>query len=77
MTTFEKVKELIVGQLGCDPAEVTKKAKLDDLGADSLDLVELVMEIEEEYSIEIPDNEALDLIGKPIGDIVKYIDQNK
>ena len=59
MSQEEKVKEIIVEQLGVDPSEVTPEASfIDDLGADSLDTVELVMAFEEEFGIEIPDEEA-------------------
>ena len=55
----EKVKKIIIDQLGVDEAEVTAEAKfIDDLGADSLDTVELVMALEEEFGIEIPDEDA-------------------
>jgi len=58
-TIEEKVKKIIVDQLGVDEAEVTPEAKLiDDLGADSLDTVELVMALEEEFGVEIPDEDA-------------------
>ena len=58
-TTFEKVKDIIVKQLGVKPEEVTEDANFtDDLGADSLDLVELVMALEDEFDIEIPDEDA-------------------
>lgn len=78
MSTFEKIRELIVEQLGVDSADVTAEALLvDDLGADSLDLVELVMVFEDEFSMCIPDNEGLDMIKKSIGEIVKYVDQKK
>ena len=56
---FEKVSKIIVEQLGVDPKEVTMDASfIDNLGADSLDIVELVMAFEEEFNIEIPDDEA-------------------
>ena len=62
MSQEEKVKEIIVEQLGVDPSEVTPEASfIDDLGADSLDTVELVMAFEEEFGIEIPDEEAEEL----------------
>lgn len=78
MTTFEKIRELIVEQLGVNPVDVTASALLvDDLGADSIDLVELVMDFEDEFSIYVPDDEGLDMIKKSVGEIVKYIDQNK
>jgi len=58
-TIEEKVKKIIVDQLGVDEAEVTAEAKfIDDLGADSLDTVELVMALEEEFGVEIPDEDA-------------------
>jgi len=59
MATVEKVKQIIIEQLGCDEAEVTPQAKfVDDLGCDSLDTVELVMAFEEAFDIEIPDDDA-------------------
>ena len=59
MDTLEKVRMIIVEQLGVDAAEVTAEASfIDDLGADSLDTVELVMAFEEEFSLEIPDEDA-------------------
>ncbi len=59
MSVEEKVKEIIVDQLGVDDKQVTTGASfIDDLGADSLDTVELVMALEEEFDIEIPDDEA-------------------
>ncbi|MCH7782895.1 acyl carrier protein [candidate division KSB1 bacterium] len=71
----DKVKEIIVEQLGVDASEVTIEAKfIEDLGADSLDTVELVMALEEEFDIEIPDDEAEKLIT--VGSAVDYIDNN-
>jgi acyl carrier protein len=68
----DKVKEIIVDQLGVDADEVTNEASfIDDLGADSLDTVELVMALEEEFSMEIPDEEAEKI--KTVGDAVEYI----
>ena len=76
MSTFDKVKEIVVEQLGVDAAEVTIDSTfIDDLGADSLDIVELIMAFEEEFGIEIPD-EAAEKI-KTVQDVVTYIDQNK
>jgi len=70
----EKVKEIIVNQLGVDPSEVTDDASfIDDLGADSLDTVELVMALEEAFNQEIPDEEAEKL--KTVGDAIKYIEE--
>lgn len=73
---FEKVRELVVDQLDVDADKVTMGASIsDDLGADSLDIVDLVMSLEEEFDLEIPD-EAVESI-KTIGDIVKYIENNQ
>ncbi len=73
-TTFDKVKKIIVDQLGVDEAEVTPEASItDDLGADSLDQVELVMAFETEFNIDIPDEEAETI--KTVGDAVKKIDE--
>ena len=72
MSVPDKVKNIIAEQLGVKPEEVTPEAKfIDDLGADSLDTVELVMALEEEFGIEIPDEEAEKLVT--VGDAVKYI----
>jgi len=72
MNTFDKVKEIIVEQLGVEEDEVTPEAAfVDDLGADSLDLVELVMAFEEAFDTEIPDDEAEKI--RTVGDAVKYI----
>ena len=69
---FEKVKEIIVKELGVDESEVTLEASFqEDLGADSLDLFELVMSFEEEFGVEIP-NEDLEGI-KSVNDCVEYI----
>ena len=70
----EKVKEIIVNQLGVNADEVVEDASfIDDLGADSLDTVELVMAFEEEFNQEIPDEEAEKL--KTVGDAIKYIEE--
>jgi acyl carrier protein len=72
--TFDKVKKIIVEQLGVDESEVTLEASItDDLGADSLDQVELVMAFETEFNIDIPDEEAEKI--KTVGDAVKRIDE--
>lgn len=71
--TFEKVKKIIVEQLGVEESEVTLEASItDDLGADSLDQVELVMAFETEFNIDIPDEEAEKI--KTVGDAVSKID---
>ena len=72
---FEKVKTIIVEQLGATEASVTMEASfIDDLGADSLDIVELVMALEEEFDIEIPDSDAEKVVT--VGDVVDYIKEN-
>jgi acyl carrier protein len=74
MTTFDRVKKVVVEQLEVDEKEVTLEASfVDDLGADSLDVVELVMGLEEEFDVEIPDEDA-EKIAK-VGDAVSYIDE--
>lgn len=74
MATFDKVKKIIVEQLGVDEDEVTLEASItDDLGADSLDQVELVMAFETEFNIDIPDEEAEKI--KTVGDAVKRIEE--
>ncbi|HYE80533.1 MAG TPA: acyl carrier protein [Clostridia bacterium] len=73
---FEKVQEKVAEQLGVDADEVTLESSfIDDLGADSLDIVELLMALEEEFDIEIPDEEAEKLAT--VGDVVDYIKNNK
>lgn len=72
---FEKLKDLVADQLGVDAAEVTAEANIqDDLGADSLDVVDLITTIEDEFDLSIPD-EAVEEI-KTVGDIVSYIEKN-
>ena len=72
---FEKVKGIIVEQLGVAETSVTMEASfIDDLGADSLDIVELVMALEEEFDIEIPDTDAEKVVT--VGDVVDYIKEN-
>ncbi|MBR6034394.1 MAG: acyl carrier protein [Clostridia bacterium] len=72
---FEKVKNIIVEQLGVAETAVTPEASfIDDLGADSLDIVELVMALEEEFDIEIPDSDAEKVVT--VEDVVEYIKEN-
>ena len=76
MNTFDKVKAIVVEQLGVDEAEVTIDSTfIDDLGADSLDIVELIMAFEEEFNVEIPDDVAEKI--KTVKDTVEYIDSAK
>lgn len=73
---FEKVRDLIADELDVDVEEVTREAKLaDDLGADSLDAVELIMAIEDEFDIEVSDEEAQKF--KTVGQIVEYIETHQ
>jgi acyl carrier protein len=75
MAVADKVKSIIVEQLGVDADEVTNEASFtDDLGADSLDIVELVMAFEEEFGIEIPDEEAEKISN--VREAVEYIEHN-
>ncbi|MBP9483382.1 MAG: acyl carrier protein [Negativicutes bacterium] len=76
MATFDKVKEIVVDQLGVDAADVTIDSTfIDDLGADSLDIVELIMAFEEEFSVEIPDEVAEKI--KTVRNAVELIDKEK
>ncbi|MEG9861422.1 MAG: acyl carrier protein [Parvularculales bacterium] len=71
--TVERIKKIVVEHLGVDESKVVESASfIDDLGADSLDTVELVMAFEEEFSVEIPDDAAETILT--IGDAVKYVD---
>jgi acyl carrier protein len=75
MTVTEKVKKMIVDQLGVSESEVIPEAKfIDDLGADSLDIVELIMALEDEYGIEIPDEDAEKI--ETVGDAIRYIEEH-
>ena len=75
MSVEKKVKEIVAEQLGRDVNEVTNEASfIDDLGADSLDIVELVMAMEDEFGIEIPDDEAEKI--KTVKDVIEYIKAN-
>ena len=73
---FQKLKTIVVDQLEVNEENVTMEATfVDDLAADSLDIVELIMTIEEEFDLEIPDNDAEKIVT--IGDVVKYIEEHK
>ena len=73
MSTFEQVKKIVVEQLGVEADEVKMESTfVDDLGADSLDIVELIMAFEEAFNIEIPDEKAEKI--KTVEDVVKYIE---
>ncbi len=72
---FDKVKEIIIEQLGVPETAITAEASfIDDLGADSLDIVELIMALEEEFDLEIPDSDAEKVVT--VGDVVEYIKDN-
>lgn len=72
---FEKVKEIVSNILGVDAEEVTMEASfMDDLGADSLDVVELIMDLQDEFNLEIPDEEAEKI--HTVGDVVEYIKEH-
>ncbi len=74
--TAERVKKIVVEHLGVEAEKVTEEASfIDDLGADSLDIVELVMAFEEEFSVEIPDDAAEKITT--VKDAIDYIDQNQ
>lgn len=72
MESIDRVKKIIVDQLGVDESKITEDSSfVDDLGADSLDIVELIMAFEEEFDMEIPDEDAEKI--KTVGDVVKYL----
>ena len=76
MSTFDKVKEVVIDKLGVEDDKIVSKASfVDDLGADSLDTVELIMQLEEEFDIEIPDEDAETITT--VQAAVDYIDKNK
>lgn len=74
MDIFEKVKEMIVEQLGVDEVDVKKETAFKDLNADSLDIVELVMTMEEEFDLEISDEQVEKI--KTVGDVIQYLEAN-
>ncbi len=72
MEAIDRVKKIIVDQLGVDTSKITEESSfVDDLGADSLDIVELIMAFEEEFDVEIPDEDAEKI--KTVGDSIKYL----
>ena len=76
MSTFDKVKDVIIDKLGVEEESIKSEAHfVDDLGADSLDTVELIMEFEEEFSIEIPDDDAEKITT--VGSAVEYIEKHQ
>ena len=76
MSTFDKVKDVIIDKLGVEESAIKEKAHfVNDLGADSLDTVELIMEFEEEFGIEIPDEDAENITT--VGTAIKYIEKNQ
>lgn len=75
MEVFEKVKAIVVEQLGVDEVEVTQETSFEKLNADSLDIVELIMALEEAFDLDIPDEEAEKI--RIVGDAVNYIKGNK
>ena len=76
MSTLDKVKEVIIDKLGVEEDKIVPKASfVDDLGADSLDTVELIMQLEEEFGIEIPDEEAEKMTT--VKSVVDYIEANQ
>ena len=76
MSTFDKVKEIIIDKLGVEEEKISSEASfVDDLGADSLDTVELIMQLEEEFGIEIPDDDAEKITT--VQAAIDYLDSNK
>ena len=75
MSVVEKITQIIVDQLGVDKSAVVAEAKfIDDLGADSLDIVELLMALEDQFGIEVPDEDAEGM--QTVGDIIRYIEEH-
>jgi len=72
---FEKIKEIIKDELGFEAEGLTMESTLEDIGADSLDAVELIMALEEEYNIEIPETDVVNM--KSLGNMVAYVEANQ
>ena len=73
---FEKIRAILCEQLDVEEDQVTMEASItDDLGADSLDVVDLVMSLEDEFDVEVPDDKVENI--KTVGDIVKYVEENQ
>ncbi|MDA8229244.1 MAG: acyl carrier protein [Desulfitobacterium hafniense] len=75
MAIFDKVKSIVVDQLGVDEEDITLETTFAELNADSLDIVELIMALEEEFDLDIPDEEAEKI--RTVGDAVNYIKENQ
>ncbi|MEA4900159.1 acyl carrier protein [Desulfitobacterium sp.] len=75
MAVFDKVKSIVVDQLGVDEEEISLDTSFTDLNADSLDIVELIMALEEEFDLDIPDEDAEKI--RTVGDAVNYIKENQ
>lgn len=75
MEIFDKVKAIVVEQLGVDEVDVTQETSFEQLNADSLDIVELIMALEEAFDLDIPDEQAEKI--RTVGDAVTYIKENK
>jgi len=74
MESMDRIKKIIVNQLGVDGIKITENSSfVDDLGADSLDIVELIMVFEEEFNLEIPDKDAEKM--ETVGDVIRYLDK--
>ena len=73
MTIFEEIRDIIVAQMDCDPASINEDTNItDDIGCDSLDVVEMLMAVEEKYGFELDNDEAIGL--KTVGEVVKLIE---
>ena len=73
MTIFEEIREIIVAQMGCDPADINENTDIaEDIGCDSLDIVEMLMSVESKYGFELDNDEAIGV--KTVGDVVKLIE---